>query len=599
VQEWNKSAERMFGYSRSQTLGQAMDELIVPFSLRQSYLSGITDYLITGVGSLLGRPIELEARRADTSQFPVELAITRIPGHEPPEYTVFIHDLTARKRAEEELRKSEEQYRMLVESVEDYAIYMLDPDGAVASWNSGAHANTGYSADEVMGQHYAIFLPPEADKKAAAGEMLEAAKIQGRHQDEGWRVRKNGSRYWAQVTFTSIRADSGELHGFSIVSHDVTTRKRAEEATKYLASIVRFADEAIIGKTTDGIITSWNPGAERLFGYSAEEAIDNSIQILVPGDRVNEEVDILDKVRRGESVTQLETIRKRKDGKLLHVSVTVSPIKDSKGRIVGASMIVRDVTEQRRAEEEIRRLNEELEHRVDERTSQLQAANKELEAFSYSVSHDLRAPLRHISGFAEMLETSAGARLDEEALRLLKTITDSAKKMGKLIDDLLAFSRWNRVELRKESVDLADLAAAVRHDLQPDAVGRDIQWVSGTLPRVIGDPALLRQVFYNLISNALKYTRPRPQAVIEISCQDTDSETVCSVRDNGVGFDMRYVDKLFGVFQRLHRASEFEGTGVGLANVRRIIFRHGGRTWAESQAGNGATFYFSLPKAGS
>ena len=244
---------------------------------------------------------------------------------------------------------------------------------------------------------------------------------------------------------------------------------------------------------------------------------------------------------------------------------------------------------------EIRSFNHELERRVAVRTVQLEAANKELEAFSYSVSHDLRAPLRHIDGYAQLLQKRLGEKLDETDRRYLTTIIGSTKGLGTLIDELLAFSRMSRTELRKSQVNTDAMVQEVVRDVQPDAMGRKIDWRIGALAEVKGDSAMLRQVWRNLLGNAVKYTRERDVAVIEISCETTATEQVFRVADNGAGFEMEYVAKLFGVFQRLHSTSEFEGTGIGLANVRRIIERHGGRTWAEGKVGVGAKFYFSLP----
>lgn len=250
-------------------------------------------------------------------------------------------------------------------------------------------------------------------------------------------------------------------------------------------------------------------------------------------------------------------------------------------------LIHHDVTERRRVATEL-----------ENRGELLQAANKELEAFSYSVSHDLRAPLRHIDGYAALLSKAAGDALNDKARRYLQTISDSAKQMGQLIDDLLVFSRMGRQDMLRTTVNLDQLVKTVVHDLRLDLHGRTISWTIPPLPDVLGDPAMLRQVFVNLISNALKFTATRPEARIEIgSSKRIPGEVELFVRDNGVGFDMQYVNKLFGVFQRLHRNDEFEGTGIGLANVRRIIHRHGGRTWAEGALDHGATFYFSLPVA--
>ncbi len=474
IQEWNQAAQGIFGYTRDQALGCVVDELIVPPSMQEVYPEGLAQYLMNGVGTLIGRPVELTLRRGDASEFAAEVAISRIFTEAPPGFTALIRDITDRKRAEAALRESEERFRMLVEGVREYAIYMLDAAGCIVTWNSGAENLEGYTAEEILGKSLAIFFTPEDVRNDLPARLLKQAEAEGQVANQGWRRRKDGSRFWSEGIITALRDEKGRLHGFSKIAHDVTKSKEAEA--------------------------------------------------------------------------------------------------------------------------EIRRLNEQLDQRVRERTAQLEAANQELEAFTYSVSHDLRAPLRHISGYVEVLQRNAQAKLDEAGRQLLQTIADAANTLGDLIDALLDFSRMGRAELNRQPVDLAVLLQEARHEMRRETNGRDVDWRIGPLPSLQGDPFLLRQVLINLISNALKYTRKRKRAKIEIGAIESPDEITCFVRDNGVGFDMQYADRLFGVFQRLHPAAEFEGIGIGLANVQRIIHRHGGRVWAEGAINAGASFFFSLPK---
>jgi len=294
----------------------------------------------------------------------------------------------------------------------------------------------------------------------------------------------------------------------------------------------------------------------------------------------------------GEVITAEELHITRGDGTQGIVSTSATPVRDLEGNIVAAVTVLEDITDRRMMEMEIRQLNETLRRKA----SSLDAANRELEAFSYSVSHDLRAPLRHLSGFLELLAEHIVGSLDAKGRHYLDTLLDSARQMGLLIDDLLAFSRSGRVETRMTKVAMADSVEQVRQELAQDLGARNVVWTIEPLPEVTGDPALLKQVLANLLGNAIKYTRIREEAAIEVGCREEGAEWVFFVRDNGVGFDMRYASKLFGVFQRLHSSNEFEGTGVGLATVQRIIGRHGGRVWAAGVLDQGATFYFSLPK---
>ena len=306
-----------------------------------------------------------------------------------------------------------------------------------------------------------------------------------------------------------------------------------------------------------------------------------------------------DRIFKTKRPITLEHIHHDNTGEERIVELIAAPIFDEKGDVVKIIESCRDITDRKRAEKELSTYRDHLEELVQERTAQLEAANKELEAFAYSVSHDLRAPLRHIDGFLQMLAKQAGSALDEQGLHYIDIIADAAKKMGILIDDLLSFSRMGRQAMTVQQLNLDPLVSEVIREVEPDTVGRTIDWRRGDLPVVEGDTSMLRIVLANLITNAVKFTQPRERARIEIGAlPDDGDEKVIFVRDNGVGFDMAYAYKLFGVFKRLHRADEFEGTGIGLANVRRIIARHGGRTWAEGKVDKGATFYFSLPSRG-
>jgi PAS domain S-box-containing protein len=372
------------------------------------------------------------------------------------------------------------------------------------------------------------------------------------------------------------------------ISADITKRERAEE------EIQRFFNlslDMLCVAGYDGYFKRLNSAWQRMLGWTTEQLLSKPfLEFVHPDDRAAT-LEESTKLSTGAETISFLNRYVSADGSYRWLLWNATSDLDRQ-RIYAAA---RDVTENKKSEEEIENLNSELQKRVQE----LGSLNQELEAFSYSVSHDLRAPLRHITGFADLLlQRNVSGGVDEKSQHFLGVISESARRMGILIDDLLAFSRVGRVAMRSKRVDLRALTEEVKRELEPETSGREIEWRINGLPDVQGDPALIRQVLANLLSNALKYTSARVHAEIEVGCVgERSDEAVLFVRDNGVGFDMKYVGRLFGVFQRLHRAEEFEGTGIGLANVRRIVDRHGGRTWAEGVVGRGATFYFSLPHA--
>ena len=542
---------------------------------------------------------EADQQRRDQSIFPIDIRLSKISQDGKTIFQSVIRDISETRAAESKLKKADRKTIELLEGISD-GFAAFDRDWRYTYINAAGARMAGKTPSELLGGSL-WDLWPDLENSVFGAAYRRAVAENAQIQVENFFAPLNA---WFEVRCYP------SSEGLSLLFVNTTERKRADETALLLSSIVESSDDAIISKDLDGLITSWNKGAERIYGYSSAEILGRPISLLVPPEHADEWPEILEYTRLGQRIEHLETERVRKDGQRIFVSVTVSPIRNSARQVTGASTIARDITEHKRAEKEIQAMNHELERRVVERTAEWENSNRELDAFAYSISHDLRAPLRAIDGFSRILLEEFAPQLPPQAQHYLQVARSNAVQMGNLIDALLTFSRLSRKPLSKQVVDLAALTRQALRGLRAEREGRLVEITVGELPACYGDPQLLLQVMVNLLSNAHKYTRTRECARIDIGATTLagwkrenpdalapavaeDNSTVYFVRDNGVGFDMQYRDKLFGVFQRLHSAGEFEGTGAGLATVQRIILRHGGQIWAEAEVDRGATFYFT------
>jgi len=537
----------------------------------------------------------------------VSRSLTKIYSETDQSYNALamVKDITERKQAEKELRESQEMFSKAFQVGPAGMTITRISDGKFINANESFCKMFEFDLNEVIGHTSTeLNMWSSEERKKLIQKQLESG---GLKNYELIAQAKSGKLIYLLFSSREIIIKGETCHLTTLI--DITDRKQAEEELREsraaLDAALASMTDAVFISDTSGKFTEFNDAFATFhrFRNKAECAktlaeYPDFLEVFLPNGKLAPlDMWAVPRALRGETVSNAEYSLHRKDtGESWVGSYSFSPIRDNAGVIVGSVVVGRDITERRLAEEKIRELNDELEQRVIQRTSQLEAANKELESFSYSVSHDLRAPLRHINGFADILSKECNDQLTENARNYLNTIKDSARKMGTLIDDLLSFSRTGRAELKKSSIKMDLIVEDALTQIKTSITDRKIDWIISPMPEVHGDYNLLRLVWVNLLNNAVKYTRNKEKAVIQIGYMDEKREIIFYIQDNGVGFDMKYADKLFGVFQRLHSTSEFDGTGIGLANVQRIILRHGGRTWAEAETDKGASFYFSIPK---
>ena len=494
--------------------------------------------------------------------------------------------------AKHEVQRSEERYRALVAASQ--VVWTTDAQGEVEDI-PGWRSFTGQSREQVRGWGWAEALHPD-DREKTAARWADAVKKHELFEAE-YRIRRQDGeyRYFAARGAPVLEPD-GSIREWVGSCIDITERKKAEEelrkASRYARSLIEASLDPLVTISKEGKITDVNQATEQVTGLPRPKLIGSDFC-----DYFTQQAEArqgYQKVFAEGRVRDYALAIRGQSGQVTDVLYNATVFKNEAGEIEGVFAAARDITERKRAEEEIRRMNAELEDRVAARTAELATTVKDLEAFTYSVSHDLRAPLRQINGFAKLLAEEFGSSLEAKAQEYLRWVQDGTRRMGQLVDDLLNLSRVGRRELHPQTAGMASLVREVLTDLESELKGRQIEWQVGDLPFLECDASLMKQVWANLLSNAVKFTRMRKPARIQVGQEEREGRKVLFVRDNGVGFSMKYADKLFGVFQRLHREEDFEGTGVGLATVQRIIQKHGGQIWAEAELDQGASFYFTL-----
>jgi PAS domain S-box-containing protein len=609
IASWNEGVRTLKGYNKEEVIGkhfsmfypqEKIDARFPEFELEQARKTGRFEdegYRVKKDGTLFWANVVIT---------PIYNQNKQIVG-----FTKITRDLTERKKAEEALKLSENRFRNLIEGVKDYAIFMLNPDGTVASWNEGARSLKGYSKEEIIGKHFSIFYPQDKKDARFPEYELEQAKKWGRFEDEGIRVRKDGSLFWANVILTPIYNDEKELIGFSKITRDLTERQKAEEALRrseerYRLLIDAVKDYSIFIVDTEGKVASWNEGAKRLKQYSEDEIKGKHISIFYTQDKIKAnypdyELEQAKKYGRFED----EGYRVRKDGTTFYANVIITPLYDKNKTLVGFSKITRDLTERKQSEEKLHKLNQELEVKIKERTEELTSTildlkkiNNDLDNFVYTASHDLKAPISNIEGLIHGLYEELGSSItsNPEITTFKEMLISSIKKFKSTIGELTEIAKIQKESLEnEEKIDIVEILKDIQLTIRDLIITNDAEIIADVqeCPNIKFVKKNLNSILYNLISNGIKYRSPDRKPIIHITCSIESGFQIITVKDNGLGLRPENIDKMFTMFRRFH--DHVEGSGVGLYIVKRIIENIGGKIEVDSTLQVGTTFTVKLP----